>query len=357
MTACCSKRILFRTSASFYRPIDSFRRVMSLACARSHVQCVWCLLLGSALLTSCAAASLRYPQCRDRQPPFQTSDTLPFCEQYSTFGCCSRDEADGLKKRHDDIIARLSDKQVSECRAYISEFLCATCSPYSNILHQSLSHKRPLPGLCRKYCERFYSECRIIVGYLTNNTDVVASLAHVDKFCAESASGMSGHYCYPELLTNVELNAGLKKFATMKDGCLCLDEFATGLSNPLLLRAPPDNSRRVFIAQQSGVLSVFYTNKTRVQTPFMNLSTTILASKFTADHRGFLGLAFHPAFASNGKLYAYFSVEQNDQEKIRISEFLVAKNDANSVDRNSERVILEVEQPYKSHNGGEVCVQ
>ncbi len=62
---------------------------------------------------------------------------------------------------------------------------------------------------------------------------------------------------------------------------------------------------------------------------------------------GLLGLAFHPKYASNGKFYLYYS-RQNPKRSI-LSE-LVARD--HKPDPSSERVLLEIAQPYWNHDSG-----
>ncbi|EHH28164.1 hypothetical protein EGK_18536, partial [Macaca mulatta] len=52
---------------------------------------------------------------------------------------------------------------------------------------------------------------------------------------------------------------------------------------------------------------------------------------------GFLGIAFHPRFRHNRRLYVYYSVGIRTSEWIRISEFRVSEDDENAVDHSSER--------------------
>lgn len=85
-----------------------------------------------------------------------------------------------------------------------------------------------------------------------------------------------------------------------------MQEFASGLKNPLLLRSPNDDSGRMFVVEQQGTVQIFYVNGTRRQQPFFDLSDTVLGPAGTADERGFLGLAFHPKFSDNSRFFAYF---------------------------------------------------
>ena len=70
------------------------------------------------------------------------------------------------------------------------------------------------------------------------------------------------------------------------------------------------------------------------------------------NEEGLLGLAFHPEFIENGRLYVFYSM--NAPRRSVISEYTVNQGDRSTVDPTSERVILEVGQPYGNHNGGDL---
>ena len=71
------------------------------------------------------------------------------------------------------------------------------------------------------------------------------------------------------------------------------------------------------------------------------------------DERGLLSIAFHPDFAKNGKLYAYYSNGKPSLHSV-ISEFTATAADADSVDPKTERVLLTVNKPFSNHNGGQL---
>uniref|UniRef100_A0A8C5QC47 HHIP like 1 n=1 Tax=Leptobrachium leishanense TaxID=445787 RepID=A0A8C5QC47_9ANUR len=139
-------------------------------------------------------------------------------------------------------------------------------------------------------------------------------------------------------------------------GCLqlCLEEVANGLRNPVAMVHANDGTHRFFVAEQVGVVWTYLPDRSRLEEPFLNISKAVLTSPWEGDERGFLGIALHPNFKHNGKVYVYYSVEIGFDEIIRISEFRVSSHDTNTVDHSSERIILEVEEPASNHNGGEL---
>lgn len=114
---------------------------------------------------------------------------------------------------------------------------------------------------------------------------------------------------------------------------------------PLFLAAPPDGTDRLFVAEQGGRIRAF-PNRTDAAEAAVVLD---LSSKVRRVHNeeGLLGFAFHPGFARNGFLFVQYSASG---PRRNIISRLTWKGKA--FDPASEKVILEVSQPYGNHNGG-----
>ena len=69
------------------------------------------------------------------------------------------------------------------------------------------------------------------------------------------------------------------------------------------------------------------------------------------NEEGLLSLAFHPEYAANGRLFVYYSAKR--PRRGVLSEFTV-NSERTAIDPSSERVLLEVEQPWGNHNGSTV---
>ncbi|MFW9805626.1 MAG: PQQ-dependent sugar dehydrogenase, partial [Candidatus Thorarchaeota archaeon] len=69
------------------------------------------------------------------------------------------------------------------------------------------------------------------------------------------------------------------------------------------------------------------------------------------NEMGLLGLAFHPQFESNG--YFFVDYTASNPRRTVIARYQV--NDMNQANMTSERVILEILQPYTNHNGGQIA--
>jgi len=146
---------------------------------------------------------------------------------------------------------------------------------------------------------------------------------------------------------------------------------ADGLVAPLSLTFAPDGSGRRFIVDQTGLVLILTPEGDVLSTPLLDITDqVVLQSAF--DERGLLEVAFHPDYASNGKLYVQYSAQREgenicvDEDGLvpeepegcplqytrRVSEFVVSSTDPNRVDPTSERVIFKTQWPSRKHNGG-----
>jgi glucose/arabinose dehydrogenase len=133
---------------------------------------------------------------------------------------------------------------------------------------------------------------------------------------------------------------------------------ADGFTSPVALVEAPDGSGRIFVVDQVGVIRVLTAGGTLLPDPFLDLRSRIVALMPEFDERGLLGLAFHPGYAGNGRLFVWYSAPLRPgapagyDNTARISEFRVSAANANRADPASERIVLEVDKPQFNHNGG-----
>ncbi|HEY5946337.1 MAG TPA: PQQ-dependent sugar dehydrogenase [Kofleriaceae bacterium] len=129
-------------------------------------------------------------------------------------------------------------------------------------------------------------------------------------------------------------------------GSIAIKEIAHGLRRPVLLvTAPGDTRKRLFIIEQhAGAIRVLE-NGALSPKPFFTISDI---SK--GNEQGLLGLAFHPQFAQNGRLYINYT---SKDASTHVVEYRVGK-DPDAVDPSTRRELLHIEQPYSNHNGGHV---
>src|SRR5213079_1663529 len=63
-------------------------------------------------------------------------------------------------------------------------------------------------------------------------------------------------------------------------------------------------------------------------------------------------LAFHPGFVTNHLFYLYYC--QQDPRRSVVSELTVCSGNPDLADLNSERILMEVPQPFGNHKGGQL---
>jgi len=135
-------------------------------------------------------------------------------------------------------------------------------------------------------------------------------------------------------------------------GPIVLQEAFPSLSfnRPVDFQHAGDNTDRIFIVEQRGVISVF-PNDSEVaeKSIFLNIASRV---KDQGNEEGLLGLAFHPNYESNG--YFYVNYTAASPNRTVISRFQASSGNPNVADANSELVILEIPQPFSNHNGGQV---
>lgn len=126
---------------------------------------------------------------------------------------------------------------------------------------------------------------------------------------------------------------------------IALDNFVSGISNPVEIIASPTNDNRLFVVQQSGTIKIVNANGTIAPDNFLNISSLITFG----GERGLLGLAFHPQFATNRYFYVYYN---NPQVSVRVSRFTANSANPNTADISSEKILLTIPKPFSNHNGG-----
>ncbi|KAH9509188.1 HHIP-like protein 1 [Bulinus truncatus] len=330
------------------------------------------LLAALILLNLWVEAILGHPQCLDYRAPFEPERDLLFCYQYSDLGCCSTMNDDRIREEYVYIQSQVTKDVWARCRNFVKEILCQKCSPYAAHIYdaEGTSKARKFPGLCKRYCYTYFDECRSLTRLLSPGFELDNIISSRESFC-QKVSLQDTDYCYPDLLTSPVLRRNWTLPLASDgpgSGCLCLEKINRNLANPLWARHAGDSTGRLFVAEQKGRVHIYDTKKKKwYRSCFMDISKRVAVSSWVGDERGFLGMAFHPDFSSNGRFFVYYSVKVGPDEpippdmsdypcdtKIRISEFRVSADDPDKADMNSERVLLEVLQPHQNHNGGEL---
>jgi glucose/arabinose dehydrogenase len=130
---------------------------------------------------------------------------------------------------------------------------------------------------------------------------------------------------------------------------------AAGFTAPTDVAFPADVGRG-FVADQPG--RVYATD--RPADPFLDISDRVVDLRSGPDERGLLGLATHPDFAANGRLFVRYSAPTRSStppgysHTFVLSEFSVDPT-ADRASAESERIVLEIPQPQPNHNAGSLA--
>ncbi len=150
-----------------------------------------------------------------------------------------------------------------------------------------------------------------------------------------------------------------------------LETIASGFTAPVLVLTAPGESDSLYVVEQGGrIWSVDKTSGNKLL--FLDLSAELVntyGQQFGGyDERGLLGLAFHPGYATNHKIYTYISktfqpgvahfstmpVGIDADHLSVVSEWTVANTHLNPASATAEIELLIVDQPQFNHNGGMV---
>ena len=123
-----------------------------------------------------------------------------------------------------------------------------------------------------------------------------------------------------------------------------LQPLATGLESPVYVTHAGDGSGRLFVVEQAGVIRIIRNGRLLAR-PFLDVRSRVISG----GEMGLLSVAFHPQYASNGRFFVNYTAN-SDSLRTVIAEYRVS--DAPDVAGRAERVLLEIAQPYRNHNGG-----
>lgn len=135
---------------------------------------------------------------------------------------------------------------------------------------------------------------------------------------------------------------------------------ATGLSQPVAAIAPPGDTGRLFIVEQTGQVRILnLAGNTINATAFINVGPTGLNLTSASGERGLLGLTFHPNFNSNGYFYLSYTDISSGASVLRrfTANAPTPGNFAGAVTANTGTgvEILRIARTASNHNGGTVA--
>jgi quinoprotein glucose dehydrogenase len=183
-------------------------------------------------------------------------------------------------------------------------------------------------------------------------------------FCRNPAASPNVCACMKKFLSAALLTLAVTGFAQPLPA-IKLQPVFTKLADerPVWMSEAPDGSHRLFLVYQTGKILVFKKDSDGGDAKeFMNIEARQPKAN-NENECGLLSLAFHPGFVTNHLFYVYYNQSNPKDANAKplnfpirsvISEFKVSDADADKADLASERIVLEVLQPFGNHKGGQV---
>jgi glucose/arabinose dehydrogenase len=131
---------------------------------------------------------------------------------------------------------------------------------------------------------------------------------------------------------------------------LAVHKVANVPAKALYITQPSLEKNRLFVLNQKGLIHIIKNGKT-LDEPFLDISDRVHGSLTPGSEEGLLGLAFHPEYKENGYFYVNY-VDRNDTSVV--SRFSVTQH-PDTADKNSEKILLKLAQPFGNHNGGHLA--
>lgn len=126
------------------------------------------------------------------------------------------------------------------------------------------------------------------------------------------------------------------------------------LNQPVATATPPGETGRLFVVEKTGRIVVITNLARPTRTVFANLTTNLL----TSGEQGLLGLAFHPRYAENRRLFVFRTLNTGPdgtrQAYNVLTEFRASSSDPNAIDPASEVRLFAQRDEASNHNGGDL---
>ena len=122
---------------------------------------------------------------------------------------------------------------------------------------------------------------------------------------------------------------------------------ATGFERPIFVGNAGDASGRLFVVEKSGRILVVHNGQVR-NDPFLDITDRVRSQAY---EQGLFSVAFHPGYPTNGRIFVDYTDHGGNTV---VSEFAADPVQARA-DPQSERVLLQIDQPFQNHNGGMIA--
>jgi glucose/arabinose dehydrogenase len=120
---------------------------------------------------------------------------------------------------------------------------------------------------------------------------------------------------------------------------------STSFASPLDVVSANDGANRLFVVEKAGTIRI-WNGSSIISTPFLDIRTLV---KSTGSEQGFLSLAFHPNYITNGYFFVYYT---NVDGNVTIARY--TRTDLNTANSSSGVILMTFYKPFANHNGGKL---
>lgn len=138
----------------------------------------------------------------------------------------------------------------------------------------------------------------------------------------------------------------LAQSAVAVEPAIALKKVSSGFERPVAAIFNPLDKAEYFVVEQGGLIRRVKSGVVQ-PTPALDLKAVVNSSD---SETGLLGLALHPEFSTNKRVFVNYTTKT--RLRTVVAEFKM--NAEGNFDRASEKVLLEIPQPYSNHNGGDL---
>ncbi len=123
------------------------------------------------------------------------------------------------------------------------------------------------------------------------------------------------------------------------------------ISEPTKMILEPVSGPRWFVLRKSGQLVTFDPDNATSISPYIDLSGIVR----TASEGGLLGMAFHPNYPNTPEIFLSYTIDHSGPAMRSVISRFILDNVTNPGDGTIEQVILQVDQDFDNHDGGDIA--